>query len=249
MLDQVEQLVEALIHNIMIAGVIVAGILVAAVIYAVRNRAAAADAYQRLDGESPPSILLLGPSDAGKTTLHRAGLALAGEKNSNEPQTSTRGLVRRLLLLPTGDNNFRRRVLLCDAGGGRDERRQWIELVRGNHVGALIYVSDARDTSAATLDLFSQLANAPWAKRSTLLLALTRRDLVEDTSDDTYFPDLPRQRIEACQAREAEYRAACPRPLSCHLLDARDQLAARRLLVEAVANATAEESQQPGERT
>ena len=115
------QLVEALIHNIMIAGVIVAGILVAAVIYAVRNRAAAADAYQRLDGESPPSILLLGPSDAGKTTLHRAGLALAGEQNSNEPQTSTRGLVRRLLLLPTGDNNFRRRVLLCDAGGGRDE--------------------------------------------------------------------------------------------------------------------------------
>ena len=203
--------------------------------------------------EQPPSVLLLGPSGGGKSTLYRAALALAGElpRGDNGPPRPTRGLVVQPLLLPanlmaaaqeephagvdgsTTSGNAsgqwqRRQVVLCDAGGGRQERRQWVDLVRAPaRIGSLIFVCDARDDSEETRELFRQLANAKWAQRATVVLALTKLDLLLEERGNS-------EARATCAAREAEYRAACPHPLITHVLNCRDPAAAARLLVEAV---------------
>ena len=207
------------------------------------------------DDSVPPAVLLLGPSEAGKSTIHAAACALAGEASSAADGGSsasvpalarqpTRGLVRTLLSLPasidashpsaasSGGRAWRRRhVVMCDAGGGRQERRQWVELVREPaRVGCLVFVADARDASEDTRQLWKQLCNAKWARRATLLLALTHLDrLLEERGAGGAH--------DACAQREAEYRAAANHPFSTHVLDCRDATATARLLVEAVASA------------
>ena len=122
--------------------------------------------------EPVASLLLLGPSGAGKSTLFNAGLTLGGERlpeTSAGPPPPTRGLVRQLLVMPASaaQGDWLQRLLLCDAGGGRAEQRQWIELVREPEVGALVFVADVADDSEETLQLFKQLASSKWAKKVT----------------------------------------------------------------------------------
>lgn len=120
---------------------------------------------------------------------------------------------------------------VCDAGGGRQERRQWIELVRENRVGCLVFVADSRDFSEDTRSLFKQLANAKWAQRATVIVALTKLDMLLEERGDAGAR-------QACAQHEAEFRAECQHPFSTHVLDARDQTAAARLIVEAVGSAS-----------
>ena len=173
-----------------------------------------------------PRILLLGPVAAGKSTLFRAALELSGEPVSGDATYApTRGLVRRLLELPSAISAERVTVQLCDAGGGEDERRQWRELVQDD-VGALVFVCDVSDGSKETRYLFSQLAAAPWARDARLVLAFTKADLV---------PGGRAALSSLSAAREAEFRAACPaRSLHAHCLCVRDPLAAARVLQSAV---------------
>ena len=122
----------------------------------------------------------------------------------------------------------RRQVVLCDAGGGRQERRQWVDLVRAPaRIGALLFVADARDDSEETRELFRQLAKAKWAQRATVVLALTKLDLLLEQRGDS-------DARATCAARESEYRSACPHPLITHVLNCRDPAASARLLVETV---------------
>ena len=174
-----------------------------------------------------PSVLMLGPSGAGKSTLFHAALKLAGEDAGEAAATATaptRGLVRRVLRMPS--SNRHQEVVLCDAGGQRQQRRQWVELVRAPAlVGALVFVADVSDGSNDTLELFRQLANAKWASRATLLLALSHVDKCDGTPDEVRA---------ACERRVAEYRAACHHPFGVHRLCCFDGDASRSLLTEAV---------------
>ena len=177
------------------------------------------------DVAAAPLVLLLGPTGAGKSTLFRAALKLADEAIADEPLTSTRGLVRRPLFLPASQG--RRHVILCDAGGGRRERRQWVELVRPPaRVGALIFVADLADGSNDARDLFKQLASAKWARGASILLALTKLDALQQQA--------PEELDATTRAREAEYRSACPVAFSTHVLSCHDANATSRLLIEAV---------------
>lgn len=72
-----------------------------------------------------------------------------------------------------------------------------------------------------TLSLYSQLANAPWARTALLYLALTKVDLLP-----------PHRRRELCEGREVEYRQRCPRPLRCSWLCATVRADAATLLAE-----------------
>lgn len=203
------------------------------------------------DDSNPPCLLLLGPSAAGKTTLYRHAVALAGEALPQHTGGPTRGLVRHPLFMPcdrrrqlpepvrlpapggfkaaTSSTRRRRRVVVCDAGGGRQERRQWVELVRPPaRIGVLVFVADARDGTEETLSLFKQLANAKWARGATLIVALTFVDRLVDERGAATATHL-------CSQREAELRAVCAHPFSVHALNGRDDAdAAERLLTEAV---------------
>ena len=190
-----------------------------------------------------PALLLLGPAQTGKSTLFRAACALAGEAGEvaaathTGPPAPTKGLVRRLLLLPSGTNTSRGalqagHVVLCDAGGGHRERRQWVELVRDGQapVGALMFVADARDASDETVGLLGQLAGSKWARSAAIYLALTHFDVLADEQGDASARAI-------CQAREASYRNAMPHGVvlhACRCLSARDPVAACQLLAEAV---------------
>ena len=172
------------------------------------------------------SLLLLGPSGSGKTELYCAAVALSGEGDAGCAAGPTRGLVRRTLTLPTTPNaTVGERCLLCDAGGGLSERRQWVALVKGEAVGTVIFVATVYDESDDTLFLFKQLAHAPWSQRATLILALTHIDEIIDLA----------QRRALCDARSKAFRSATNRSLSVHSLDARDQASADVLLRQAAA--------------
>ena len=201
------------------------------------------------DDPNPPSVLLLGPSGAGKTELYRRALVLAGIQHPDpEPPLPTRGLVRHPLYLAADADQLpmpaplpapgdvraagkwrRRRVLLCDAGGGRQERRQWVELVcPPARVGTLVFVADARDATDDTLSLIKQLAHAKWARSATLLVALTKLDLAVAERGSAAA-------MELCAQREAEFKAVCSHPFSLHVLNGLDDTAAAaRLIAEAV---------------
>jgi len=185
------------------------------------------DAYQIL------SVLLLGPSGGGKTTLFRAALTLAGEVEGDadaDAPAPTRGLVRRVMPLPlpgtTDAQATSRQVQLCDAGGGREERRQWVVLVReAAPIAALVFVADVGDDAEETLGLFKQLAGAPWARDAALVLALTHADAVGEGNGDS-------PALDVCAARVAAYRERSARPVSVHTLNARDPAEAAKLLAE-----------------
>lgn len=181
----------------------------------------------------PPSVLLLGPLGVGKSTLFRRGLALSGEHlpMDEPPPPPTRGLVRRVLELPYSTGAAR--VLLCDAGGRREDRRHWVELVRlpGPPVGALVFVADAQDDTEETRDLFRQLSGAKWARRATLLVALTRYDVALGALGADGASEL-------VERRTAEFRGVCARPFAVHQLCCHDAAAAERLLIAAVGGAT-----------
>ena len=132
-------------------------------------------------------VLVLGPAGAGKTTLLRHALrqfARGASRRSSAvtaqlggPYAPTRGLV-------IVDANVRGLgVQLCDAGGGDAERRQWIALVRGADVRAIVYVLDSADSELGR-DLFRQLALAPWAAGARLFVALNVR--AADGADAAY---------------------------------------------------------------
>jgi len=170
------------------------------------------------------SLLLLGPASTGKSTIYHAALALSGEANAANPGEAvkpTLDLVQRLLSLPTATRR-RQRCLLCDAGGGRKERRQWVYLVKDETaVGALVFVADVADDTEETLFVFKQLISAKWAP-SAVLLALTHVDQLGEA-----------QRRETCEARVRAYRGMSSRPFGVHCLDARDDVKVTRLLMDA----------------
>ena len=208
----------------------------------------------RLPG--PSRVLLLGPACAGKSTIMRHAVAMSegstrlsdsyvadehgGPDISPESPSQaareykpTLGLVRNVLTLPSPTQGLIS-VLLCDAGGGQQQRRQWIELVRGAEVSALVFVVDAADDSEESLGLFRQLANAPWAQRATVFLALSKVDLLGMDN-----PLLEWRALAACEQREADYRAVCRVPLhQCHILVATRADSVEALLAE-VAEAVA----------
>lgn len=193
-----------------------------------------------------PALLLLGPSQTGKTTIFRAACALAGEAGEVAaathagPPVPTKGIVRRLLLLPAGNHSSVKalqagHIVLCDAGGGHKERRQWVELVRDDQapVGALVFVADARDDSDETVGLLRQLAGSKWARTAAIYLALTHLDLLAEGQGENAAR-------AKCQAREAAYRSAMPEGIvlhACRHLSARDPAAACQLVAEAVGGA------------
>jgi GTPase SAR1 family protein len=220
------------------AAAIVVGLGVAAVcaIVYVQQRDRRQNGVPLLDvsDENISSLLLLGPSQSGKSTLFRAAVALSGERlgdDEGDPARPTRGLVRRLLAIPTSDGR-RRHLLVCDAGGARAEQRQWAELVRGRAVGALVFVTDAADGTKETRFLFQQLASAKWALSAVVVLALTKVDLVAGSQAEA---------SALLAARADEYRAVCHRPMSIHYVNASSPDEASRLLVE-VATGVAEAS-------
>lgn len=186
------------------------------------------------------SMLLLGPSGAGKTTMFRAALSLSGEAGDDEavlPPAATRGLVKQVLRLPYPDSDeatvvqARQPVLLCDAGGGRQERRQWIVLVReAAPIACLVFVADLGDDSGDTQYLFQQLANAPWARDTALWLALTHVDVARKERGEVAALDL-------CAARKTKYCAKVTRHVEVRYLDARHAADAAILLMEATAAA------------
>ena len=158
-----------------------------------------------------PVILLLGPACSGKTTLYRQAIALDSStdeqppSNCATPYAPTLGLMRRVLTLPTSRGPSP--IVLCDAGGSREQRRLWVELVDGVRVSAICFVLDASDASDEARGLFVQLARAPWSQGSSIFLILTKLDL------------LPPQDAQAmCATREEAYQAACSRSFDCHRL-------------------------------
>ena len=95
--------------------------------------------------------------------------------------------------------------------------------MRGADVRAIVYVLDSADDSELGRDLFRQLALAPWAAGARLFVALNVR-LAADGAD------------AACARREAELRAAVPKPFVVVRLSAlHDSSAAVELIAEAAA--------------
>ena len=192
----------------------------------------------------PRRILLLGPARAGKTTLLRQAIALweehdAPEAALAEPYTPTRGLVMRTMTLPPTRDRGTAHCQVCDAGGEPPYRRQWVSLVREAEVCALVFVADVSDESEDTRHLFAQLVRAPWARKASLLLALTHVDLDHASA-------------HGAATREEQYRKAAGetcfgsgvtasgQPLSCHALSCHDAEAARRLFHAAAASVPAD---------
>ena len=221
------------------AGTVTAAVAVVRRCLKDRGEASALIANAASMPQRPRRILMLGPERSGKSTLMRQAVALWEEeeaerhRSTNEldpsaPYQPTRGLVIRNLALPTRQGEAH--VQLCDAGGSLACRRQWVSLIRDADVSALIFVADVSDDSDDTFGLFAQLANAPWARQSHILIALTHID--GPTGHDA-------------AAREAQYRArvgetyfgsgttAGGQALSCHALNCHDGDAARRLLLAA----------------
>ena len=181
-----------------------------------------------LDRERVFSLLCLGPAGSGKSTLFCHALTLCGETSPSHGGIPTRGIVRRLLKLPTRDDH--QLCVLCDAGGGRAEQRQWVTLIRQPEtVGAVVFVADLSDESETTLSLFKQVAQAKWSRHATLILALTHADQIND--------NLQLHAIQA--AREHAYKEVCSREMSVHSLDTRDEGQASALLMEAAASISA----------
>ena len=221
------------------AGTLTAAVAVARRCLKDRGEASALIAHAAAMLVRPRRILLLGPERSGKSTLMRQAVALWEEEETERhrsvsaldpsvPYQPTRGLVIRNLALPTRQGEAH--VQLCDAGGSLACRRQWVSLIRDADVSALVFVADVSDESDDTFGLFAQLANAPWARQSHILIALTHID--GPTRSDA-------------AAREAQYRArvgetyfgagttASGQALSCHALNCHDADAARRLLLAA----------------
>lgn len=207
-----------------LAGALLAG---AAAYWLRRRRLTAGHEALLAEPSRASRVLVLGPAGAGKTTLLRHALrqfARGASRRSSAvtaqlggPYAPTRGLV-------IVDANVRGLgVQLCDAGGGDAERRQWVALVRGADVRAIVYVLDSADDSELGRDLFRQLALAPWAAGARLFVALNVR-LAADGAD------------AACARREAEWRAAVPKPFGVVRLSAlHDSSAAVELIAEAAA--------------
>jgi hypothetical protein len=216
---------------------LVIGACVALVCVLAFYRSSGSRPYHRLKekllqkAEDPPALLLLGPAGSGKSTIFQGALTLAGEKRRDAAPAPTRGLVRSLMYLP--DKGGQQPVLVCDAGGGRQERRQWIELMRELDTaagGVLVFFSDAHDDSEDSRDLFRQLATSRWARRAKLLLALTKLDVVLEERGAEGARALCRHRAEA-------FWSTCPsRQFTVHCLDCRVPVDARRLLVGALAS-------------
>ena len=206
-----------------LAGALLAG---AAAYWLRRRRLTAGHEALLAEPSRASRVLVLGPAGAGKTTMLRHALrqfARGASRRSSAvtaqlggPYAPTRGLV-------IVDANVRGLgVQLCDAGGGDAERRQWIALVRGADVRAIVYVLDSADDSELGRDLFRQLALAPWAAGARLFVALNVRSADGDDA--------------ACARREAELRAAVPKPFGVVRLSAlHDSSAAVELIAEAAA--------------
>lgn len=178
--------------------------------------------------QNAPRILVLGPEYSGKSTLHRQAVSIAADSDAEKsqdnmwmPYAPTLGLVRRILALPTSTGTST--VLLCEAGGGRQQRRQWVELVRGTNVAALVFMLDAADVSEESRGLFAQLVGAPWAQNSAIFLVLTKVDLLS-----------PQNAQSICDERDSAYRAVCRQPICCRRLTTTDATHSRALLREVV---------------
>ncbi|KAL1504837.1 hypothetical protein AB1Y20_008608 [Prymnesium parvum] len=180
-----------------------------------------------------PRLLVLGPAASGKSTILRHAVS-AGSPSGVETDWAeqcsyqpTLGLVRQLLLLPSSKHGGVN-AIVCDAGGGAQQRRQWVELVRGVEVHSIIFVVDAADCTSETLFLFRQLVNAPWAKRCVATVAFTKIDLLSWRQGAR--AGSPSWRTE----REEEFRLVCPLPLTCHWLCARRAESVTSLFIEVV---------------
>lgn len=219
--------------------IVAVGLCCAAGLLLYGRAAAASEAdrkHQRLAAPAPfQRVLLLGPADSGKSTLLWQAVKFFEEGPPSErstsaemarPKRSTGGLVRWVLRVPSASGALAT-VQVCDGGGAPDVRRQWVALVKDADVRALVFVAEVDDDSDETLSLFRQLGNAPWARSARLLVALTKADLL----------DSPAAVERLRQERLADYRAACPRPFALDVLDTHDEQAARRLLLEACADA------------
>ena len=125
------------------------------------------------------------------------------------------------------------RVLLCDAGGRREDRRHWVELVRlpAPTVGALVFVADVQDDAEETRDLFlgsSRARSGPAGRRCC-----------------SHSPGMTSRSVRwASTGRASLWSAAppssavCARPFAVHHLCCHDAAAAERLLITAVGGAT-----------
>ena len=90
-------------------------------------------------------------------------------------------------------------------------------------VRVLLFVADGADASQDTLDLFAQLYHAPWAKRTSVLLLLTKADLLREQLGAT-------RADAALQDRAEAYRRVCTAPLSVRFLNALDERDVRALV-------------------
>eukprot|EP00485_Elphidium_margaritaceum_P009485 CAMPEP_0202703304 /NCGR_PEP_ID=MMETSP1385-20130828/16159_1 /ASSEMBLY_ACC=CAM_ASM_000861 /TAXON_ID=933848 /ORGANISM="Elphidium margaritaceum" /LENGTH=475 /DNA_ID=CAMNT_0049361131 /DNA_START=19 /DNA_END=1446 /DNA_ORIENTATION=- len=86
------------------------------------------------------------------------------------------------------------RFKICDAGGQRSERKKWLEHFGGvtavifvaalNHFCTVIFEDETKNAMLESLDLFEEICNSRFFRRTELILFLNKNDLFRDRLQD-----------------------------------------------------------------
>ena len=79
---------------------------------------------------------------------------------------------------------------IYDVGGARNERKKWIHsfenvaaviyFVSLNHYNATLFEDESKNAMHESIQLFDELVNSKWFKRTDFILILNKRDLFEE---------------------------------------------------------------------